>query len=84
MNPAWEITTEKWNELIKFGMVTSKTTKEGINYYITDKAIEYVEGVDRDYANKVSLYKKDKLLWTDRNTASDSVKRYKNSVHTVL
>ncbi len=25
MNPAWEITTEKWNELIKFWMVTSKT-----------------------------------------------------------
>ena len=84
MNPPFEITKEKWDELIQFWMVTSEITKNWIEYSITDKALEYVWWVDSDYAKKIEPYKKEKLLWIDKDSIDWNIGKTNNSVDDII
>ncbi len=84
MNPPFEITKEKWNELIQFWMVTSEITKNWIEYSITEKALEYVWWVDSDYAKKIEPYKEDKLLWIDRDSIDWNLWKTRESIDNIV
>ena len=82
---AWDITPEEWKELENFWMVRSEKWGNGIDFYITEKALQYVEWVDESYKKLVDWQRaSSNCFWTLRETPDSYVTWIQKEVKRII